>query len=171
MGSELPERYDVQKTLEGYLRDVQELMFLFCLGRKVFFLFCIGLFFSSPNQQSEFTFYKLMLWLLQCHDEKSSSGESSVPQIRSIGRFLWSRLFSSLTSSVLRGGFTCVTSVVWCLLHFWWMTSCTYAMPRSACSWVRKMSPLSTSLCSLMPCIELVIATVMILAYNFLDRT
>jgi hypothetical protein len=23
------------------------------------------------NQQSEFTFYKLMLWLLQCHDEKS----------------------------------------------------------------------------------------------------
>jgi hypothetical protein len=29
------------------------------------------------DQQSEFTFYKLMLWLLQYHDEKSSSGESS----------------------------------------------------------------------------------------------
>jgi hypothetical protein len=94
----------------------------------------IYLFYFNFNQQSEFTFYKLMLWLLQCHDEKSSSGESSVPQIRSIGQFLLSRLFSSLTSSVLRSGFTWVTSVVWCLLHFWWMTSCTYDMPRSACN-------------------------------------
>jgi hypothetical protein len=59
-----------------------------------------------------------MLWLLQCHDEKSSSGESSVPQIRSIGQFLLSRLFSLLTSSVLRSGFTWVKSVVCCLMHF-----------------------------------------------------
>jgi hypothetical protein len=27
-------------------------------------------------------------------------------------------------------GFECSVS----LLHFWWMTSCTYDMPRSACS-------------------------------------
>jgi hypothetical protein len=85
------------------------------------------------NLQSEFTFYKVM-WLLQCLDGESSSGESPVPLIRSIGQFLLSRLFSSLTSSVLRSEFTWVTSVVWCSLHFWWMTSCTYDMPRSACS-------------------------------------
>jgi hypothetical protein len=41
-----------------------------------------------------------MLWLLQCLDGESSSGESPVPQIRSIDQFLLSRLFSSLTSSV-----------------------------------------------------------------------
>jgi hypothetical protein len=45
-----------------------------------------------------------MLWLLQCLDGESSSGEFSVPQIRSIGQFLLSRLFSSLNSSVLRSG-------------------------------------------------------------------
>jgi hypothetical protein len=122
----------------------------------------LSFFYFNFNQQSEFTFYKLMLWLLQCLDEKSSSGESSVPQltwlevlrirrwfevlrshlsgefsvpqIRSIDQFLLSRPFSSLKSSVLRSGFTWVTSVVWCLLHSWWMTSCTYDMPRSACS-------------------------------------
>jgi hypothetical protein len=44
-----------------------------------------------------------MLWLLQCLDGESSSGESPVPQIRSIGQFLLSRLFSSLNSSVLDG--------------------------------------------------------------------
>jgi hypothetical protein len=33
------------------------------------------LFIYSLNQQSEFTFYKLMLWLLQCLDGESSSGE------------------------------------------------------------------------------------------------
>jgi hypothetical protein len=70
-----------------------------------------------------------MLWLLQCLDGESSSGESPVPQMRWIGQFLLSRLFSSL---VLRSGFSWVPSLVWCLLHFWWMTSCTYDMPRSA---------------------------------------
>jgi hypothetical protein len=90
-------------------------------------------FIYNLNQQSEFTFYKLMLWLLQCLDGESSSGESTVPQIRPIGQF-FSRLFSSLTSSVLRGGFSWVSNVVRCLLHFWWMASCTYDMPRSACS-------------------------------------
>jgi hypothetical protein len=63
------------------------------------------LFIYNLNQKSEFTFYKLMLWLLQCLDGESSSGESPVPQIRWIGQFLLSRLFSSLTSSVLRSGF------------------------------------------------------------------
>jgi hypothetical protein len=63
--------------------------------RKWHFLFFI----YNLNQQSEFTFYKLMLWLLQCLDGESSSGESPVPQIRSIGQCLLSRLFSSLTSS------------------------------------------------------------------------
>jgi hypothetical protein len=67
-----------------------------------------------------------MLWLLQYLDGESSSGESPVPQIRSIGQFILCRLFSSLTSSLLRSGFTWVTSVVWCLLHLWWMASCTY---------------------------------------------
>jgi hypothetical protein len=38
------------------------------------------------NQQSECTFYKLMIWLFPWHDEESSSGESSVPYIRSIGQ-------------------------------------------------------------------------------------
>jgi hypothetical protein len=84
--------------------------------RQHFFIFIYNL-----NQQSEFTLYKLMLWLLQCLDGVSSSGESPVPQIRSIGQFLLSRLFSSLTSSVLRSGFSWVASLVWCLLHFWWM--------------------------------------------------
>jgi hypothetical protein len=54
----------------------------------------------------------------------------AVPQIRAIGQFLLSRLFSS----VLRLGFSWVPSLVRCLLHFWWMTSSTYDMPRSACS-------------------------------------
>jgi hypothetical protein len=70
------------------------------------------LFIYNLNQQSEFTFYKLTLWSLQCLDEESSSGESSVPQIRSTGQFLLSRLFSSL--SVLRNRFSWVSSVVWC---------------------------------------------------------
>jgi hypothetical protein len=90
-------------------------------------------FFYNFNQLLEFTFYKLMLWLLQCLDGESSSGESPVPQIRSIGQFLLSRLFSSLNSSFLRSGFSWVSSLVWCLLHFWWITSCTYDIPRSAC--------------------------------------
>jgi hypothetical protein len=91
-------------------------------------------FIYNYNQQSGFTFYKLMFWLLQCLDGESSSCESPVPQIRSIGQFLLGRLFSSLTSIVLRSGFSWASSVVWCLLHFWWMASCTYYMPRSACS-------------------------------------
>jgi hypothetical protein len=64
-----------------------------------FFFFIYNL-----NQQSEFTFYKLMLCLLQRLDGESSSGESPVPQIRSIGQFLLSRSFSSLASSVLKNG-------------------------------------------------------------------
>jgi hypothetical protein len=66
-------------------------------------------FIYNLNQQSEFTFYKLMLRLLQCLDGESSSGESPVPQIRSIGQFLLSRLFSSL---VLGRGFSWVPSLV-----------------------------------------------------------
>jgi hypothetical protein len=67
-------------------------------------------FIYNLNHQSEFTFYKLMLWLLQSLDGESSSGESPVPQIRSIGQFLLSRLFYSLTSSVrvFRFVFLCV---------------------------------------------------------------
>jgi hypothetical protein len=83
-----------------------------------------------------FNFFYLQFQLqlqLQCLDGESSSGESPVPQIRWIGQFLLSRLFSSLNSSVLRSGFSWAPSLVWCLLHFWWMTSCTYDMPRSAC--------------------------------------
>jgi hypothetical protein len=52
-----------------------------------------------------------MLWLLQCLDGEPSSGESPVPQIRSICKFLLSRLFPSLSSSVLRSGFSWVSSV------------------------------------------------------------
>jgi hypothetical protein len=96
--------------------------------------FFIFYFICNLNQQSEFTFYKLMLWSLQCLDRESSSGESPVPQIRSIGEFLLCRLFSSLNRNFLRSGFSWVSSLVWCLLHFWWMTSCMYDMPRSACS-------------------------------------
>jgi hypothetical protein len=77
-------------------------------------------FISNLNQQSEFTFYKLLLWLLQCLDGESSSGESPVPQIRSIGQFILSSLFCSLTSSVLRGEFSWASSVLWNLLHPWW---------------------------------------------------
>jgi hypothetical protein len=91
-------------------------------------------FIYNLNQQSEFTFYKLILWLLQCLDGESSSGESPVPQIMSIGQIILSRLFSSLNRSFLRNGFSCVSSLVWWLLHFWWMTFCTYHIPRSACS-------------------------------------
>jgi hypothetical protein len=67
----------------------------------LFFLFTI----YNLNQKSEFTFYKLMLWLLQSLDGEFSSGESLVPQIRSIGQFLLSRLFSFPNISVLRSGF------------------------------------------------------------------
>jgi hypothetical protein len=91
-------------------------------------------FIYNLNQQSDFTFYKLMLWLLQCLDGESSSGESSIPQIMSIGQFLLSSLFSSLKKSFLSSGFSWVSNLVWWLLHFRWMTSCTYDMPRSACS-------------------------------------
>jgi hypothetical protein len=62
-------------------------------------------FIYNLNQQSKFTFYKLMLWLLQCLDGESSSGESPVPQIMSIGQFLLSRLFSSLNRSFWGAGF------------------------------------------------------------------
>jgi hypothetical protein len=99
----------------------------FYFTKYIFFVY-------NLNQQSEFTIYKLMLWLLQCDDGEWSSGESPVFQIKSIGQFLLSRLFCSLTSSVLRSGFSWVSSVVWCLLHFWWMAYCTYDIPTSACS-------------------------------------
>jgi hypothetical protein len=46
-----------------------------------------------------------MLWLLQCLDGGVVQRRIPVPQIMSIGQFLLSRLFSSLTSSVLRSGF------------------------------------------------------------------
>jgi hypothetical protein len=91
-----------------------------------FFFFVFTIWISNQNLHS-----KLMLWLLRCLDGESSSGESPIPQIRSIGQFLLSRLFSSL---VLRSGFSWVPSLVRCLLHFWCMTSCTYDVPRSACS-------------------------------------
>jgi hypothetical protein len=115
------------------------LIFNFCLQgfisrSAIYWMETLIFFIYNLNQQSEFTFCKLMLWLLQCLDGESSSGESSIPQIRSIGQFLLSRLFSSLKSSVLRSGFSWVSSLMWCLSHFWWMSSCTYDMPRSACS-------------------------------------
>jgi hypothetical protein len=65
--------------------------FFAALGQHKDFFFTCNL-----NRQSEFTFHKLMLCLLQCLEGESSSGESPVPQIRSIGQFLLSRLFSSL---------------------------------------------------------------------------
>jgi hypothetical protein len=67
----------------------------FLLSQALFIFFIYNL-----NQQSEFTFSKLMLWLLQSLDGESSSGESPVPQIRSIGQFLSSRLFYSPNSIV-----------------------------------------------------------------------
>jgi hypothetical protein len=75
-------------------------------------------FICNLNQQSEFTFYKLMLWLIQCLDAEKSSGESPVLQIRSIGQFLLSRLFSSRTSRVLRSGFSWVSSGVMFVAFF-----------------------------------------------------
>jgi hypothetical protein len=53
---------------------------------------CFNFFIYNLNRQSEFTFYeyKLTLWLLQCLDGESPSGESPVPQIRPIGQFLLS---------------------------------------------------------------------------------
>jgi hypothetical protein len=80
-------------------------------------LFPFFFFFCNLNRQSEFTFYKLMLWLLQCLNGESSSGESLVPQIRSIGQFLLNRLFSSLNRNFLRSVFSWVSSLVWWLLH------------------------------------------------------
>jgi hypothetical protein len=74
-------------------------------------------FFIIINQQSECTFYKLMVWLFLCLGEESSSGESSVPYVRSIGQFLFSRLPSSLADSALMSGFSWVTVLVWCLLR------------------------------------------------------
>jgi hypothetical protein len=71
-----------------------------------YFLFFI----YNLNQQSEFTFYKLMLCLLECLDGESSSGESPVPQTRSIGQFLLSRLFFfPLNRRFLRSGFKWVS--------------------------------------------------------------
>jgi hypothetical protein len=93
---------DQQQFIRSSLRRYR------CKNINIFFKFFI----YNLNKQSEFTFYKLMLWLLQCLDWESSSGESPVPQIRSIGQFLLSRLFSSLTSSVLKSGFSWVSSVV-----------------------------------------------------------
>jgi hypothetical protein len=84
------------------------------------------IFFYNLNQQSEFTFYKLMLWLLQCLDGESSSSESPVPEIRSIGQFLLSRLFSSPNSSVLMSGFSWVPSLN---TDFWRRSS----LPASEC--------------------------------------
>jgi hypothetical protein len=69
-------------------------------------------FIYNLNQQSEFIFYKLMLCLLQCLDGESSSGEFPVPHIRSISKFLLSRLFSSLNRSFLWSGFSWVSSLV-----------------------------------------------------------
>jgi hypothetical protein len=69
-------------------------------------------FFFHLQFESAIRIYKLMLWLLQCLDGESSSRESPVPQIRSIGQFLLSRLFSSHTNSVLRSGFSWVSSLV-----------------------------------------------------------
>jgi hypothetical protein len=66
---------------------------------KTFLIFLFTIWIST-----EFTFYKLMLWLLQCHNGESSSGESPVPQIRSIGQIILSCLFSSLNSRVFRSG-------------------------------------------------------------------
>jgi hypothetical protein len=48
---------------------------LLTVGRNMTWFFII---IYNLNQQSEFTFYKLM-WLLQCLDGESSSGESPVP--------------------------------------------------------------------------------------------
>jgi hypothetical protein len=70
----------------------------------------------------------------QWHDEVSSSGETSVPYIRSIGQFLLSRLLSSLASSVFKSDFSWVLIFLLCLLLLFWMTSCTKDMPRSAWS-------------------------------------
>jgi hypothetical protein len=54
--------------------------------QKVFFIY-------NLNQQSEFTFYKLMLWFLQCLDGESSSGEypGTSNQLKSgqLASFFW----------------------------------------------------------------------------------
>jgi hypothetical protein len=46
-----------------------------------------------------------MLWLFQCLDGESSSGESPVPQIRSIGQFFWVVCFLLLTVVFWGAGF------------------------------------------------------------------
>jgi hypothetical protein len=84
-------------------------------------------FIYNLNQQSGFIFYKLMLWLLQCLGGESSSGESPVPHIRSVGQFLLSRLFSSPNSSVLRSGFSWVPSLNICC-HIWDLSN-SYSAP------------------------------------------
>jgi hypothetical protein len=85
-------------------------------------------------QQSECTFYKVMVWLFRWLDEESSSGESSGPYFRSIGQFLFSRLLSSLVDSALMIGFSWVTVLVWCLLLLCLMASWTNDIPRSVWS-------------------------------------
>ena len=98
--------------------------------KKKFFFF----FYYFINQQSEITFFKLMVCLVRCLDEESSSDGSSVPYIRSIGQFLFSRLLTTLARSAIMSGFVCVSILVWCLVLFRLMTSWTVDIPRSVWS-------------------------------------
>jgi hypothetical protein len=113
--AKVSDHYTIDAVLEGIYHDlaygnIQRFVYgrVEETARILFFFFFI----YNLNQQSEFTFYKLMLLLLQCLDGESSSGEYPVPKIRPIGQFVLSRLFFSLTSSVLRSGFSWVSSVV-----------------------------------------------------------
>jgi hypothetical protein len=94
------------------------------LMRNYFWIILFALYLISFiynfNQQSEFTFYKLMLWLLQCLDGESSSGESPVSQIRPIGQFHLRRLCSSLTSRFYN---------MWCIFGLYLLSK-----ERSCCS-------------------------------------
>jgi hypothetical protein len=83
-------------------------------------------FIYNLNQQLEFTFYKLMLWLLQCLD-----GSRPAANPRTSNQVNWPVSFkSSCFEERVFVGSECSVMFV----AFLWMTSCTYDMPRSACS-------------------------------------
>jgi hypothetical protein len=75
-----------------------------------------------------------MAWEKWWRDEDTPNGESSLPQLRSIGQDRFRRLVSSRVSSVFRSVFLWVASLVWYLLVLRWNASCTVGIPRSECS-------------------------------------
>jgi hypothetical protein len=75
------------------------------LSEEVFFIY-------NLNQQSEFTFYKLMFWLLQCLDGESSSGEPRYLKSGQLASFFWVVCLLLLTVVLWGAGFRGFR--VWC---------------------------------------------------------